>query len=164
MDAIPAGNGALNASGTGPALGYSLKHICFILFIFVLILNTCTCSVSLTIVMEILFNYIFNFGIKICLKLPICLTLDSSVPGWPGGLDRNTIKMIYSNTPNYFRDASKCHSLLQIGHRYCSNRAAPENLFVGTAHPYKWTPFSGGGAAPKKELCRAVHPPIRPYK
>ena len=74
MDAIPAGDGAPNASGTGPALGYSLKLMCFILFIFVLILNTCTCSVSLTIVMEIFF-YMFNFGIKICPKIPISLTI-----------------------------------------------------------------------------------------
>ena len=48
------------------------------MFIFVLILNTCTCFDSLTIVMEILFNYIFDFGIKICPKLPIFLTIQKS--------------------------------------------------------------------------------------
>ena len=49
--------------------------MCFILFIFVLILNTSTYFVSLTIVMGILLNYIFNFGIKFCLKVPIFLTI-----------------------------------------------------------------------------------------
>ena len=76
MDAIPAGDVAPNASGTGPALGYSLKLMCFILFIFMLILNTSTCFVSLTIVMGILLNCIFNFGIKLCSKVPIFLTVD----------------------------------------------------------------------------------------
>ena len=68
-----AGDGTTGASGTGPALRYSLKLKYFILFIFVLILNTCTCLDSLTIVMKIMFNYIFNFGIKICPKLSIFL-------------------------------------------------------------------------------------------
>ena len=72
MDAIPVGDDATGASGTGPVMGYSLKLKCFILFIFVLFLNTCTCFVSLTMVMEILFIYMFNFGTKICPKMPIC--------------------------------------------------------------------------------------------
>ena len=75
MSSTPAGDGATSASSTGPVLGYSLKLKRFILFIFVLILNTCTYFDSLTIVMEILFNYIFNFGIKMCPKLPIILTI-----------------------------------------------------------------------------------------
>jgi len=49
--------------------------MCFILFIFVLILNTSTCFVSLTVVMGILLNYIINFGIKLCLKVAIFLTI-----------------------------------------------------------------------------------------
>ena len=72
---IPAGNDATGASGTGPVLGYNLKLICFFLFNLVLSLNTCTCLVSLTVVMEILFNYIVNFGIKIYRKLPRFLTI-----------------------------------------------------------------------------------------
>ena len=72
---IPAGNDATGASSTGLVLGYNLKLICFILFNFVLILNTCTCLVSLTIVMEILSNYIVNFGIKIYWKMPRFLTI-----------------------------------------------------------------------------------------
>ena len=73
MDAIPVGDDATGASGTGPVMGYSLKLKCFILFIFVLFLNTCTCFVSLTMVVEILFIYMFNFEIKICLKMSISL-------------------------------------------------------------------------------------------
>ena len=75
---VPAGNDATGASGTGPVIGYNLKLLCFILFNFVLILNTCTCLDSLTIVMELLFDYIVNFGIKICPKLPIYLTIQKS--------------------------------------------------------------------------------------
>jgi len=74
---IPAGNGATSASGTGPASGYSLKLLCFILFLvkFVLNLNTCTCYFSLTTVMEILLFYMLNFGTTICPKLSISLTI-----------------------------------------------------------------------------------------
>ena len=75
MDTVPAGNDTTGASGTGPVLEYSLKLMCFILFIFVLILNTSTCFVSLTMVMEVLFIYMFNFGTKICTKMPICRTI-----------------------------------------------------------------------------------------
>ena len=51
--------------------------VCFILFLVevVLIINTCTCYVSFTIVMEILLNCMFNFGIKMCPKLPNSLTI-----------------------------------------------------------------------------------------
>ena len=72
---VLAGNDATGVSGTGPVLGYNLKLICFILFNFVLILNTCICLDLLTIVMEILFNYIVNFGIKIYQKMPRFLTI-----------------------------------------------------------------------------------------
>ena len=74
---IPTGNGATSASGTGPASGYSLKLLCFILFLvkFVLNLNTCTCYFSLTTVMEILLFYMLNFGTTICQKLSISLTI-----------------------------------------------------------------------------------------
>jgi len=41
---------------------------------FCVFFNTCTCFVLLTMVMEILFIYMFNFRIKICPKMPICLT------------------------------------------------------------------------------------------
>ena len=74
MDDILAGDSAPNASGTSPALGYSMELMCFILFMFMLILNICTCSVSLTIVIEILFIHMFNFEIKISPKIPIFLT------------------------------------------------------------------------------------------
>ena len=72
---IPASNDATGVSGTGSVLGYNLKLICFILSNLMLILNTCTCLVSLTIVMEILFNYIVNFGIKVYWKMPRSLTI-----------------------------------------------------------------------------------------
>jgi len=74
---IPVGNDTTGASGTGPVSGCSLKLMCFILFLskFVLILNTCTYYVSLTKVMKLFLYYMFNFAIKICLKLPSCLTL-----------------------------------------------------------------------------------------
>ena len=88
MSSIPAGNDATGASGIGPVLGYNLKLICFILFNLVLILNTCTCLVSLTIVMEILFNYIVNFKIKIYRKMPRSLT------------DIDKIRRIYGLTDN----------------------------------------------------------------
>ena len=79
MSSILAGNDATSASDTGPVMRYNLKLIFFILFIFVLILNTCTYLDSLTIVIEILFNYIINFGIKTCPKLPILLTVSTSI-------------------------------------------------------------------------------------
>jgi hypothetical protein len=62
----PADNGVSGASGTGPTLGYSLILLYLIVFIIKLILtlNMCTCLVSLFIVMKLLINCMYNFGIK----------------------------------------------------------------------------------------------------
>jgi hypothetical protein len=68
---IPAGNGATGASGTGPALGYTLNLFWFN-FLFILIsknnVNTCTYlihTLSLIYTMKLL----VIFEIKICQKL-----------------------------------------------------------------------------------------------
>jgi hypothetical protein len=70
----PVDNGATDASGKGPAIGYSLNSLCFILFMIISMINmnTCTYYVSLTIVMIIV--YLINFGIKIYRKMPKILT------------------------------------------------------------------------------------------
>src|SRR6185437_5605837 len=74
---IPAGNGAPGASGTGPALGYTLNLFWFNI-LFMLIsennMNTSTYFVhtlSLFYVMKLL----VIFGIKIYQKLPSSLTI-----------------------------------------------------------------------------------------
>ena len=76
----PVGNSAANASGNGPALGYSLKLWLFILFMLICVIsiNMFTCFILLLKVIEILLVYTFNFGIKLCPKLPKFLT---SKPG-----------------------------------------------------------------------------------
>src|SRR6185312_11087558 len=76
----PVGNSAANASGNGPASGYSLKLWLFILFMFICVIsiNMFTCFILLLKVIEILLVYIFNFGIKLCPKLPKFLTVISS--------------------------------------------------------------------------------------
>ena len=72
----PVGNSAANASGNGPALGYSLKLWLFILFMLICVIsiNMFTCFILLLKVIEILLVYTFNFGIKLCPKLPKFLT------------------------------------------------------------------------------------------
>src|SRR6185436_6303052 len=72
----PVGNSAANASGNGPALGYSLKLWLFILFMLICVIsiNMFTCFILLLKVIEILLVYTFNFGIKIYRKLPRYLT------------------------------------------------------------------------------------------
>src|SRR6185312_14535366 len=72
----PVGNSAANASGNGPALGYSLKLWLFILFMLICVIsiNMFTCFILLLKVIEILLVYTFNFGIKIYRKLPTYLT------------------------------------------------------------------------------------------
>src|SRR6185503_16514128 len=72
----PVGNSAANASGNGPALGYSLKLWLFILFMLICVIsiNMFTCFILLIKVIEILLVYTFNFGIKLCPKLPKFLT------------------------------------------------------------------------------------------
>src|SRR6185295_19172529 len=72
----PVGNSAVNASGIGPALGYSLKLWLFILFMLICVIsiNMFTCFILLLKVIEILIVYTFNFGIKLCPKLPKFLT------------------------------------------------------------------------------------------
>jgi hypothetical protein len=74
---IPADNGATGASGTGPALGYTLNLFWFN-FLFMLIsknnVNTCTYlihTLSLIYAMKLL----LIFGIKIYRKLPSYLTI-----------------------------------------------------------------------------------------
>ena len=74
---IPAGNGATSASGTGPALGYTLNLFWFN-FLFMLIsknnMNTCTYlihTLSLIYAMKLL----VIFGIKIYRKFPSCLII-----------------------------------------------------------------------------------------
>ena len=62
-----AGNGATGASGTGPALGYTLNQFCFIiLFIFISEnnMNTGTYFIS-TISLIYVMKFIITFGIKI---------------------------------------------------------------------------------------------------
>src|SRR6185437_3200475 len=73
----PVGNSAANASGNGPASGYSLKLWLFILFILICVIsiNMFTCFILLLKVIEILLVYTFNFGIKLCPKLPKYLTI-----------------------------------------------------------------------------------------
>src|SRR6185295_717971 len=73
----PVGNSAANASGNGPALGYSLKLWLFILFMLICVIsiNMFTCFILLLKVIEILLVYTFNFGIKLCPKLPKFLTI-----------------------------------------------------------------------------------------
>jgi len=73
----PVGNSAANASGNGPALGYSLKLWLFILFMLICVIsiNMFTCFILLLKVIEILLVYTFNFGIKLCPKLPKYLTI-----------------------------------------------------------------------------------------
>ena len=73
---IPTSNGATGASGTGPALGYTLNLFWFN-FLFMLIsknnMNTCTYlihTLSLIYAMKLL----VIFGIKIYRKLPSYLT------------------------------------------------------------------------------------------
>src|SRR4029079_8960329 len=75
----PVGNSAANASGNGPALGYSLKLWLFILFMLICVIsiNMFTCFILLLKVIEILLVYTFNFGIKIYRKLPRYLTASS---------------------------------------------------------------------------------------
>jgi len=72
----PVGNSAANASGNGPALGYSLKLWLFILFMLICVIsiNMFTCFILLLKIIEILLVYTFNFGIKLCPKLPKFLT------------------------------------------------------------------------------------------
>src|SRR6185312_9909515 len=76
----PVGNSAANASGNGPASGYSLKLWLFILFMLICVIsiNMFTCFILLLKVIEILLVYTFNFGIKLCPKLPKYLTTDNS--------------------------------------------------------------------------------------
>ena len=73
----PVGNSAANASGNGPASGYSLKLWLFILFMLICVIsiNMFTCFILLLKVIEILLVYTFNFGIKLCPKLPKYLTI-----------------------------------------------------------------------------------------
>ena len=70
------GNGAPGASGTGPALGYTLNQFWFIiLFMFIREnnMNTSTYFVS-TISLIYAMKLIIAFGIKIYQKLPCYLT------------------------------------------------------------------------------------------
>src|SRR6185503_17328050 len=78
----PVGNSAANASGNGPASGYSLKLWLFILFMLICVIsiNMFTCFILLLKVIEILLVYTFNFEIKIYRKLPRFLTAGSSYP------------------------------------------------------------------------------------
>ena len=73
---IPAGNGATGASGTGPALGYTLNLFWFN-FLFMLIsknnMNTCTYLIH-TLSLIYAMKLIVIFGIKIYRKLPSYLT------------------------------------------------------------------------------------------
>lgn len=70
----PAGDGATNASGNGPTLGYVSIPIClsllFFVFLFKSVLNFehMHMVVSLTIVMKIFLNIVINIGIKIWLN------------------------------------------------------------------------------------------------
>ena len=71
------GNGAPGASGTGPALGYTLNQFWFIiLFMFISEnnMNTSTYFVS-TISLIYAMKLIIAFGIKIYRKLPRFLTI-----------------------------------------------------------------------------------------
>ena len=75
------GNGAPGASGTGPALGYTLNQFWFIiLFMFISEnnMNTSTYFVS-TISLIYDMELIITFGIKIYQKLPSYLTY--TIPG-----------------------------------------------------------------------------------
>ena len=75
----PVGNNAANASGNGPAAGYTLNLIVLLfMLIFVINMNTYTLGHSLFKVMKILLIYTFNYGIKLCPKLPIFLTWNRS--------------------------------------------------------------------------------------
>src|SRR6185295_16598327 len=87
---IPAGNGATGASGTGPALGYTLNLFWFN-FLFMLIsknnMNTCTYLIhilSLIYAMKLL----VIFEIKIYRKLPSYLT--EACCGVPGNRKRGS--------------------------------------------------------------------------
>ena len=50
-------------------------------------------------------------------------------------LKHTTTKTICSNVPNIFRGRPKFDTLLQMEWKYCSNRPAPKNAFLGTSHP-----------------------------
>src|SRR6185312_10042752 len=78
----PVGNSAANASGNGPASGYSLKLWLFILFMLICVIsiNMFTCFILLLKVIEILLVCTFNFGIKIYRKLPRFLTVHPDRP------------------------------------------------------------------------------------
>ena len=67
----PGANGTPGDSVARPAMGYTLRLLCIIMFMFkyALFMNTCTCYVSLTVFM-ILVNHLFNLGIKIYRNKP----------------------------------------------------------------------------------------------
>jgi hypothetical protein len=70
---IPAGNGAIGAPGTGPALGY-LQNLFWFNSLFMLIsennMNTCTYLIHTLSLINIM-KLLVIFGIKIYQKLPI---------------------------------------------------------------------------------------------
>ena len=92
-----AGNGASAATGNGPASGYTLNIVWFlVLFMFynVLIMNTNTC-LAITFSLFYMVNYLLNFGIKMCRILPTFLTIQKpdlyrlSVTGFAAALRPN---------------------------------------------------------------------------
>ena len=73
------GNGAPGASGTGPALGYTLNQFwVIILFMFISENNMNTSTYFSTISLIYAMKLIIAFGIKIYRKLPIFLTIQKS--------------------------------------------------------------------------------------
>ena len=72
---IPAGNGATGASGTGPALGYTLNLFWFIYWFMLISENNINTSTYLLITLSLyIMKLLVIFGIKIYRKLPIFLT------------------------------------------------------------------------------------------
>ena len=74
---IPAGNGAPGASGTGPALGYTLNQFWVIILFMVISENNMNMSAYFVSTISLIYamKLIIIFGIKIYQKLPSLLTI-----------------------------------------------------------------------------------------
>ena len=74
-------NGAPGASGTGPALGYTLNQFWFIILVMLFSENNMNTSTYFVITISLIYamKLIITFGIKIYRKLPIFLTIMSII-------------------------------------------------------------------------------------